>query len=634
MITDQLYKKYLIERDGKSKVSILEHPLFWIVLGIKIFATFFLISDALPVSHIPPGILSGANIWILRISVLLADFGIFLTLTRWLKYREKRVLWYYWCSPVIFAISYIGGFLDLIPIALLFSSLYLLIKDRYVAAFTLLGLALATKTGLAILLVFIFIYLLKERGDLITAAKYTLYSLLVCAFISLGLISDPEFLQRLISGGSPFIFSLAIDFDGTTLYIAPLISLALVAGFLAFKRLNRDIFLMFLAFSLGTITLIVRPEPGWYSWIIPFFIYFFIKEDRIQKYPFILLNLAYFGYFLFTPNLLQIAFGTNPILVGTYKNLAFTLLEGALLLNIVWIYWMGIKQGTRLKIFYKPYLIGIAGDSASGKSTVSELISGIFGKHNTLDIAGDDMHKWERDDPHWSQLTHLNPAANNLHEELNHAIQLKKNENIVRRLYDHTRGKFTAPKNIRPKKIIVFQGLHTLYLPRTRTVFDLKIFMAPEEELRKRWKIERDAAQRGYSEDEILRKIAERSTDSDRYIQEQKKYAHITISIKKSGQEPALDIICDSSFNLDPLITTLEKTKLEVIHEHKMGLQRLSIEGKISTEEIESLSYTLIPEVWEINQQEQDWQEGLNGVLQMLLVYLIFHKTKLDHEHA
>jgi uridine kinase len=249
-----------------------------------------------------------------------------------------------------------------------------------------------------------------------------------------------------------------------------------------------------------------------------------------------------------------------------------------------------------------------------------------------LDIAGDDMHKWERNDPHWSALTHLNPAANNLHDELGYAMQLKRGENIVRRFYDHALGKFTAPKNVKPKKIIVFQGLHTLYLPKTRAVFDLKVFLAPEEDLRKKWKIVRDVSERGYSEDVILKNIKERSYDATKYIQEQEKYAHIVISVKGSNSQPALDVICDNSFNLDPFIMVLESANLNIIHEHEIDMQKLCIKGVISAEEIERIAYVLVPEVWEINQREREWQCGLNGVLQIMLAYLIFHKAKLDHD--
>lgn len=665
----------LRERDGGSKVSILAHPLFWAVLAVKIAALFLIASSVLVENYIPfvnyfiqsgfanpythfasteisfpfpslmllllamPKLLFGLpaqlDLFVLRIPILLADLGIFLILIRWLKDRQQQVLWYYWCSPILFAIGYIAGFLDIVPIALLFSFLYFLFKDKYAIAFVLLGLALATKTGLVILLPFIGIYLLKEYARPLKATGLMLLSGGIYLLLNLEYLSRPEFWHMILAGGQSFASALNIDFGGSVVYIAPLVYLGLLASSLVFHRLSKDLFLMFIAFALGTITLVMMPQAGWYAWIIPFFIYFFVKADRAQRYPFAALNVAYFAYFIAIPDSPYLEAFSIPAahLDPVMLNIAFTLLQGTLLLNVAWIYGSGIQKGIRDKILYKPYLIGIAGDSASGKSTLANLITKVFGEHNTLEVAGDDMHKWERGDANWSRLTHLNPVANHLHVDMEHARLLKRNEGIMRRFYDHAVGRFTAPAYVRPKKIIVFQGLHALYLHRARQLLDLKIYLAPDEALRRQWKVDRDIAERGHDPEHILTQLDARAPDAERYIGRQREHADVVISINKTGVEESLHIDCDNSIHVDPLISLLEDVPtLTITHGHDNDRQHLLCTGSIDKEAVERLAYAATPEVWDINRREVQWDGGLNGILQLFLAYIVFYKAKLDHD--
>lgn len=676
MKTDFSIRGYLQERRGGSKVSILAHPIFWIVLGLKVLVSFFLASGVLTGDYIPfvnhfidsyfsnpyewfsgegvlfpfPalmlyivtaskllfGFFIHSDQFLLRIPVLLADVVIFLVLIRWLKDAQEKVLWLYWCSPILFAISYVAGFLDIVPISLLFAFLYFLFKDKHLVAFVILGLALATKTGLVILLPFICVYLLKEYERPMRIFGYILLSSSIYVVCNIGYVAGPGFWHMILSGGQSFASTIEIDFGGAVLYVVPLVYAGLLAGSLAFQRLNRDMFLMFLAFAFGIITLFVVPQAGWYSWIIPFFIYFFVKEERAQKYPFILLNVFYFAYFCVVPGSVFLEAMNIPPIVGVGNaavNMAFTLLQGTLLLNIVWVYRLGIQHAVRHKIIYKPYLIGVAGDSASGKSTVTNLISQVFGEHNMLEVAGDDMHKWERGDPRWSHVTHLNPIANKLHDDMAHASRLKKNGSVMRHFYDHTVGRFTLSERVRPKKIIVFQGLHTLYLHGTRELLDLKIFLSPKEELRRRWKLERDVKERGGAPENILQQLNERDADSQRYIREQRKRADVIISINETGSRQILEIECDSSINVDPFVSVLtHEAALDVFHEHAEERQRIVVEGEISSDMIDDVAYTLVPEVWEINRRKQHWEAGLNGVLQVFLAYVVFYKARVDHD--
>ena len=68
------------------------------------------------------------------------------------------------------------------------------------------------------------------------------------------------------------------------------------------------------------------------------------------------------------------------------------------------------------KIKSKPIILSIAGDSAVGKTTITNVLINCFGVKKSNKIELDSFHKFERDDPQWKLNTHLNPDMNNLLE--------------------------------------------------------------------------------------------------------------------------------------------------------------------------------------------------------------------------
>jgi len=419
---------------------------------------------------------------------------------------------------------------------------------------------------------------------------------------------------------------------------------------------------MFLGFSFGLLTLLIPPMPGWYYWVIPFFVYFYVKQTEANNRVFILLNIFYFAYFSLIssadtwqvwqiisskisqlPNFYSwwIGRGANPAVL---VNIAFTFLQGSLLVNILWLYRKGIENFVRYKINYQPYLIGIAGDSGSGKSVLTDLLVGKFGPENTLVVAGDDLHCWERGDINWSKYTHLNPKANHLHEELQNILHLKAGKSIKRSFYDHLAGKFTLPRELNSKRILLFQGLHSLYLNKMRELYDLKIFLQPREELRTHWKIKRDLEERGYNQETVREKLQERQMDSEKYIQKQAEYADLVMSFGFDQTGVDLNNIDDSqiylkiqlenNINLEPLLIELNKVdNLKCQHQFLTDKQILEFKGQISAREIGQIAYRLVPEIWEVNKNEPQWESNYNGLIQLFTSYYIFNKMRLENHY-
>lgn len=176
------------------------------------------------------------------------------------------------------------------------------------------------------------------------------------------------------------------------------------------------------------------------------------------------------------------------------------------------------------------FVIGIAGDSGAGKTSLLKLLKNLW-KDDLLLIEGDAYHKWERNDSHWDSMTPLNPKANLLNQSFEDLKKLKNNEEIKFREYNHSTGRFDDEKILKPRKKIIFAGLHSLYTQKLRDIEDLKIYLNTDEDLRLFWKYKRDIGERGYKKEDVDQAITKRIKDSKKYIRPQIYYADIIIDI-------------------------------------------------------------------------------------------------------
>jgi uridine kinase len=180
-------------------------------------------------------------------------------------------------------------------------------------------------------------------------------------------------------------------------------------------------------------------------------------------------------------------------------------------------------------ILSKCNVFAISGDSGSGKTTMMNVLKQVFRDDKLLTLETDRYHKWERGDPNYNEYTHLNPYANQLELMAGDVYNLKIGNSIFQVDYDHKTGKFTEKQKIESKENIILCGLHTIYNESLNESIDLKIFMDTDRSLIKKWKIQRDVIERGYSMEKVLKQIEAREDDYVRYIKEQKNNADIIV---------------------------------------------------------------------------------------------------------
>ncbi len=71
-------------------------------------------------------------------------------------------------------------------------------------------------------------------------------------------------------------------------------------------------------------------------------------------------------------------------------------------------------------------------------------------------------------------------------------------------VYQHNDGTFGPPDYFVPGRFVVTEGLLGFYNDELADSFDVRVYLAPPEELRRAWKVQRDCSRRGYTTDQVL----------------------------------------------------------------------------------------------------------------------------------
>jgi len=178
----------------------------------------------------------------------------------------------------------------------------------------------------------------------------------------------------------------------------------------------------------------------------------------------------------------------------------------------------------------RPIILGIVGDSASGKSTIAEGIAEILGSDRVVSICTDDYHKYDRAERAKRHITALHPEANHINILEQHIGLLREGQAILKPTYNHDTGTFSRCEYIEPKEYIILEGLMGYATRAMRDCYDVKIFLEPDEDLRVKWKMRRDTQVRGYSEARVLEILEKRIDDSVNFIQPQRTFADMVVS--------------------------------------------------------------------------------------------------------
>ncbi|MFP5326839.1 MAG: phosphoribulokinase, partial [Acidimicrobiia bacterium] len=177
----------------------------------------------------------------------------------------------------------------------------------------------------------------------------------------------------------------------------------------------------------------------------------------------------------------------------------------------------------------RPIMLGIAGDSAAGKTTLTTGLLRALGPDRVVSICADDYHRYDRTERKSLPFTPLHPDCNYLEIMNQHLQLLALGQPILKPVYDHSTGELTRPVLVEPKEFVIVEGLFPLHNKLARACFDITVFLDPPESIRHRWKIRRDTAKRGYTEEQVKADLVKREPDSEAFIRPQRREADIIV---------------------------------------------------------------------------------------------------------
>lgn len=179
---------------------------------------------------------------------------------------------------------------------------------------------------------------------------------------------------------------------------------------------------------------------------------------------------------------------------------------------------------------HRPIILGIVGDSAAGKTTLTRGIAQVLGAENVTVICTDDYHRYDRHERAKSGITALHPECNYLDIMQQHLSLLRTGQPILKPIYSHKSGTFEPPEYIKPSQFVMIEGLLGYSTRVARDCYDVKVYLAPPESLRRKWKVKRDTMKRGYTPEQVLAELDKREPDSDAYIRPQRQWSDIVVS--------------------------------------------------------------------------------------------------------
>lgn len=186
----------------------------------------------------------------------------------------------------------------------------------------------------------------------------------------------------------------------------------------------------------------------------------------------------------------------------------------------------------------RPIILGIVGDSAAGKTTITQGLVNILGPERVTHICTDDYHRYDRSERAKLGITALHPDSNFIDVMELHLERLHYGQAVLKPVYDHSNGMLVRPEYIQPCEFVIVEGLLGFATPTLRQFYDVKVFLDPPEELRRIWKIKRDTSKRGYTAEQVRAELEKREADSNDFIRPQREFADIVVRFYPPNDTP------------------------------------------------------------------------------------------------
>lgn len=193
----------------------------------------------------------------------------------------------------------------------------------------------------------------------------------------------------------------------------------------------------------------------------------------------------------------------------------------------------------------EPYIVGVAGGSASGKTEIVKTLKEYF--KDNIEIIEHDNYYFAHDDLTMDERASLNydhPQAFETDLLIDHVKKIMNNEEIDIPTYDftiHTRSSDTLKKS--PKPIVIVEGILVLENEELRNLMDMKVFVDCDGDVRLKRRITRDLVERNRTIESILTQYMETVKPMhELFVEPSKKFADLIVP-KGGKNKVAIDVL-------------------------------------------------------------------------------------------
>ena len=178
-------------------------------------------------------------------------------------------------------------------------------------------------------------------------------------------------------------------------------------------------------------------------------------------------------------------------------------------------------------------VIGVAGGTGSGQSTLAKLLQGAFRDDDVASLCHDYYYKGhpELSYEERTKLNYDHPQAFDTDMLVEHIRALKNNVPIERPVYsfvEHNRTEETVP--VKPSKVIIIDGILIFENKELRDLMDIKVYVDTDADIRLARRILRDVRDRGRSMESVITQYTTTVKPMhEEFVEPSKRYADVII---------------------------------------------------------------------------------------------------------
>ncbi|HEX7433111.1 MAG TPA: uridine kinase [Anaerolineaceae bacterium] len=180
-----------------------------------------------------------------------------------------------------------------------------------------------------------------------------------------------------------------------------------------------------------------------------------------------------------------------------------------------------------------PLVIGIAGGTGSGKTTVARTILEQVGRQRIAYLPHDAYYQdlTGKTTEERARINYDHPDSLETGLLIEHILVLKNWQSIELPIYDFTiHNRTNRTVHVEPKRVILVEGILIFAEPQLRPLFDVKIFVDTDADIRFIRRLQRDISERGRTTDSVIRQYLDTVRPMHlEFVEASKRYADVII---------------------------------------------------------------------------------------------------------